>query len=389
MSTPPPSSDALAAQVAAAYILAEQNLLAGATSILRRTPADFFGQVRALQMLRQLVARILPGLASMDRVAVAMVSAASGEGVRGADAAVTRELALIGAAHGGGRGVPPVSRALGLPDEPFDLSMPHGVRAAQAIRDDIVSELQDVRRRITRLPDDIYKAIAPHGAIYQVLPNPTTPVQAQAMAWRVFASQGITGFVDRSGREWSMSAYTEMAVRTAATRAFNDSHLQRFHAIGVDYFSVPEHENPCPLCFPWQHKILTDGPNPNPDVHTDGTLAEAIAAGLFHPNCRHTLIPFFPGVSKLSPPKPWTEELAQQYRDTQRQRALERDIRAAKRRLEYAADPSTAALAQKEIRQAQARVRSFLAGKDNLPRQSRREQLDLTDAYAKLPELPR
>lgn len=385
--SPPPTADSLAAQVTAAYILAEQNLLAGATSILRRTRADMFGQLQALQLLRRLVARILPGLASMDAVAVAMVEAAAGEGVRGADAAVSRELAVIGAGHGGGRGTPPTSRALGLPEEPFDLSMPHGVRAAQAIRDDITSELFDVRRRITRLPDDIYKAIAPHGAIYQVLPNPVTAAQAQAMAWRVFASQGVTGFVDRSGREWSMSAYTEMAVRTAATRAYNDSHLQRFRAIGVDYFSVPEHENPCPLCFPWQHKILTDGPNPNPDVHTDGTLAEAIAAGLFHPQCRHTLIPFFPGRTQLSAPPEWTDELAQRYRDSQRQRAIERDIRAAKRRLEYAADSDTAALARKEIRQAQARMRLFLAGKDTLPRQSRREQLDLTDPRIKLPSL--
>ena len=65
----------------------------------------------------------------------------------------------------------------------FDLSMPHGERAAQAIRDDIVSELEDVRFRLTRLPDDVYKFIAPHGAIYQALENGVTPAQAQAMAW--------------------------------------------------------------------------------------------------------------------------------------------------------------------------------------------------------------
>jgi hypothetical protein len=226
----------------------------------------------------------------------------------------------------------------------------------------------------------VYKAIAPHGGIRQVLDNDVTPSQAQAMAWRVFTSNGITGFTDRSGRNWSMSAYTEMAVRTSSARAFNDSHLQVMTAVGIDLFTVPDDGHSCPLCFPWQGKILSVKPDPR----ADATIAEATAAGLFHPNCRHTLGPYFPAITKLPPARVWTDELAQNYKNTQRQRALEREIRSAKAQLEYATDADSKALATQDIRSAQRRLRAFLA-ETGLARQTRREQLNLANDHTKLP----
>lgn len=386
MATTPPSSDDLAAQVAAAYILAQQQILAGSTSIIRATPATVFGQLQAVSLLRRLIARVTPQLAAYDPVARLMVTSAAAEGNSTARRAVTQALATV-RSHAGHSGPPPVTpgTALGVPDEPFDFSIGHGERAAQAIARDLVSDLQDVRFRLTRLPDDVYKAIAPHGAIRQVLDNNVTPAQAQAMAWRVFTSQGITGFTDRAGRNWSMSAYTEMAVRTSSSRAFNDSHLQTMQALGVHLFSVPDTGHPCPLCFPWQHAILTDGlGTPPQDVHVDSTIEEATAAGLFHPNCRHTLIPYYPGITKLPPREPWTFERAEAYKATQRQRALERNIRQAKRQFEYAADADMRAKARADIRAAQANLRQFLA-RTGLPRQTRREQVDLANDHTKLP----
>ncbi|WP_350347254.1 phage minor capsid protein [Agromyces sp. G08B096] len=289
-----------------------------------------------------------------------------------------------GGSRGPGGGRPP-GRGLQLPDDEFfDLSMPHGERAAQAIRDDIVSELEDVRRRITRLPDDIYKMIAPHGAIYQVLSNDVTPAQAQAMAWRVFVSQGVTGFTDRSGRDWSLSAYVEMAVRTAAARAQNASHLARMRAIGVEYFTVPTSAHPCPLCFPWQGRVITAEPIPDPVIPVAGTIEQATAAGLFHPNCAHVLIPVYPGITQLEPGV-WTEELQREYTLSQRQRAIEREIRKAKRQAEYALTPEARADAIGKLRHEQARMRSFIADTGFL-RDSRREQVDLTDPRIKLPQ---
>jgi len=263
----------------------------------------------------------------------------------------------------------------------FDLSVPHGVRAEAAIRQDLVSELDDVRFRLTRLPDDIYKAITPQGAIQQVLQGNVTPAYAQAKAWRELTANGITGFTDKGGREWSLSAYVEMAVRTSVQRAYNASHIERMHALGIHYFTVPDDGHPCPMCFPWQNKVLTDGPIEHPEMPVDGTIQDAVAAGLLHPNCRHSFVPVIPGVTKLPKPRMWSMDDADRYNQTQKQRRLELNIRKAKKQVEYASDPQTAAEARAKVRKRQAAMRAFIE-ETGLVRRSRREQLNLTmDQY--------
>ncbi len=394
--TPPPSSNsgALATTIVGLYFLSEAQILGGITSILRRTPATLEGRQAAVPKIRRLVRQVVARLVSTSNDLVRqMVTAAVEEGSRDAIASVSKALAgrggftpPPGSTGGAGSGFGG-RRALTSGGDPFDFSIPHGERAAAAIRADIESELADVRFRITRLPEDVYKHIAPHGAIDQVLANNVTPVQAQAAAWRVFASQGITGFTDRSGRDWALSSYVEMAVRTASARAYNASHLARMHALGIHYFTVPGDGSPCPLCLPWEGAVLTDGPNLDLSVHTDGTIAEAVAAGLNHPNCRHVFTAYFPGVTVLPPRQTWNDELDRVYKDTQRQRALEREVRKAKRALEYTYEPVERKRAQADVTAAQAKVRQFVNAREHLMRQSRREQVNLTDAYAKLPVL--
>lgn len=384
MSQPSPSRSELTAELAALYVLSEQRLLEGASRIIRETLPTLAGQATALSRLRTLVAQIVTELVGRSSaLVVAMVNAAASEGSWDATVAVRKALERFTAGSGGGAGLPPGS-ALVPEDDPFNLSLSHGERAAQAIRDSLTDSLQDVRFRITRLPDDIYKAIAPHGAIRQVLANDVTPAQAQAMAWRVFVSQGVRGFTDKSGREWSLSAYTEMAVRTAAARAYNDSHLARMRALGVRYFTVAAHLGSCPLCLPWQNAIISDGVIENPELDVKGTLDEAIFAGLFHPNCEHTLLPVFPGVTVLDAPQLWDADRQVAYELTQTQRRLELAVRKAKRQLEYAVSPEMRAEAWADVRAAQAKVREFVRV-HGLARQSRREQIDLTDARIKLP----
>jgi hypothetical protein len=378
-------SDGLTNQVTAAYANAEATILTRASRILQRASATFAGRTRAFAQLRRLVGTLITQLAPYDLVAGNAITQAAIEG----GSAARAQLALPQGESGPGGGIPTPPPGFGLTPEqpPFDLSMPHGERAAQAIRDDVVSSLEDVRRRITRLPDDIFKAIAPHGAIGQVLDNEITPAQAQAAAWRVFTQNGVTGFVDRAGRNWSMSAYVEMAVRTASARAFNDSHMQTMRAVGIKYFTVPSHGSTCPLCYPWQGAVLTDAANPDPTVATDGTIDEAVAAGLFHPNCRHTLAPYFPGITDLHQQPPWSDEQQAEYEDSQRQRALERDIRRAKQQAQTAITPEQRAIAVADVRKAQARMRAFIAASGRL-RQSRREQVHLAMDHIKMPHVP-
>lgn len=250
----------------------------------------------------------------------------------------------------------------------FTPRLSHAEVSAQAIRDDLISKLQSLTERITRFPDDVYKSLTADAAISQVLG--LTPEAAQQKAYTDLMSKGITGFQDSAGRNWTLSAYVEMAVRTSAQRAFNASHLDRMLSLGIEYFTVSDDGAPCPLCAPWENKILGDGPL------ADATVAEATDAGLFHPNCKHVLVAYFPGVTKLAPPHTWSDADQEAYDDSQRQRAIERDIRAAKRQQAGAFTPEQKAVAAKKVRDQQARMRDFIDTTGRV-RRSRREQLNL------------
>jgi len=399
-----PTAEAVAALVAL-HISSESALLDGITRILRRA-VSLEAARPAIRRLTLEIARrlerqvpplidevidgeLLDGAAQADRDVLDEIHQHDdGAAVRAIESRLRRALPP-GAFRGTPGGGPPRSpgNALvpaGQPND-FDFSVPHSVRAEAAIRTDLVSELQDVRRRLTRLDNDIYKVLAPQAARVQVLDVELTPAQAQAIAWRDFTSNGITGFTDRSGREWSLSAYTEMAVRTAAARAFNASHLERMQAIGVEYFSVPDTGAPCPLCLPWQGAVLTNGPIVAPEMHVDATIAEATSRGLFHPQCRHSLIAVFPDITVLPPRQTWTPAHDARYKAVQKQRRLELAIRKAKRQQENALDADMANDAKAKVRRAQKRLRDHVNSRDDLARNSRREQPHLRDAYAQIP----
>jgi hypothetical protein len=112
------------------------------------------------------------------------------------------------------------------------------------------------------------------------------------------------------------------------------------------------------------------------DPRADATLAEATVAGLFHPRCKHTLVAFIPGVSNIPAPHEWSDEDQRKYVESQRQRKLERDVRAAKRELAGAYTPEMQAQARMAVRRAQANLRAFISATGRV-RVTRREQLNL------------
>jgi hypothetical protein len=367
---PDPSFSAYLAALLALYISAEEALLGGIAGILRLTKPDIMGQLAALVKMRALAAKVTREITAREQRYIGpLVMHAVEAGKRDA-------LAAIGSAGG-----PPARLGTDLARrEPgFDFGKPHGVRSVEAIKADLISPLDNVKRRITRLPDDVYKVISPAAAGGQAFGHGYTPAQAQAYAWREFVRRGVTGFTDVSGRDWSLSAYVEMSVRTATMRAYNDSHLQVMQASGIDLFVVSSDGHPCPLCQPWENVVVCLVPD---GIHP--TIEQAIEAGLMHPNCKHVWAPFIPGITDLPPKLEWTPEMANDYNLTQKQRRLELEIRKAKKTLEYSSDPLVAATARKDVRLAQAKMRAFIDSTGFL-RQSRREQLDLANDHLKLP----
>ena len=106
-------------------------------------------------------------------------------------------------------------------------------------------------------------------------------------------------------------------------------------------------------------------------VEVAGSLPEARGKGLLHPNCRHTVSAYLPGVSRI--PEPQASRGT--YEQTQQQRYLERQVRKWKRREAAAMDEQQAKAARAKVRAYQARIRELTA-ETGLPRKSHREQLD-------------
>ncbi|MBU1110803.1 phage minor capsid protein [Patescibacteria group bacterium] len=122
--------------------------------------------------------------------------------------------------------------------------------------------------------------------------------------------QGLASLIDKGGRKWTLDRYTDMLIRTKTAEARNRGLINRVVENKYDLVQVSSHPSSCPLCAPWQSKILSLTGN------TKGypTLTEAEESGLFHPNCRHAINVYDPEISKQTRsfnPKTGKYELAE------------------------------------------------------------------------------
>ncbi|MFF5589723.1 phage minor capsid protein [Streptomyces hygroscopicus] len=247
-----------------------------------------------------------------------------------------------------------------------------------------IDDTGPVYLRILRTTVDTYRQVITRAAAAPLL-GAQTRRQAAQSALDAFADRGITGFIDRAGRSWDMRSYIEMAMRSVVGRAAVEAHSDRLGAAGVDLVIVSQAPEECPLCRPWERKILvrTGAPGARDvrvqhgtedgqmvTVRLAGSLPEARAAGLMHPNCRHSVSAYLPGVSRV----PEAQPSRGTYEDTQTQRYLERQVRKWKRRAAAAMDDQTRRAATARVRTYQGRIRE-LVDETGLPRKSHREQL--------------
>lgn len=248
------------------------------------------------------------------------------------------------------------------------------------------SRLEVLNERLTRYPQDAYQRIVALYSPQTILGAQTSRVQ-QARTVQRFLAEGITGFVDRGGRRWTVGAYAEMAGRTTVARAFNDGGVWRLGQSGINLVTISGGVDACAKCAPWIGKILsTDGrvgtfelpsavSGEMVTVTVEGTIDQARAAGWGHPNDRCKITGYQPG---LSVPQAGFQYDEAADKERQRQRELEREVRAAKRREASALTDTDRRKAARDVADAQATLRSF-ARETGRPRQYYREQLRFAD----------
>lgn len=251
-------------------------------------------------------------------------------------------------------------------------------RKLNVLTEAVKEDLDSANRAVYRKMDDIYRQTV-FKATYKMSSGALTLQQAVDEASKELLSQGIKCIQYKNGAQVDVVSYVEMAIRTASQRArmLGEGAFRDKHQLWL--VRVSSHTATCSLCQPWQGKILIDDvfSHPSEDFLQVNAgkyklVSEAIKAGLFHPNCRHTLYTYYPGDREPIVASP--EESARLYKAEQKLRALERSIRQVKREVAVAIDPENQEQAKKKLRQYQAQLRDHLKQNPELKRNRWREK---------------
>lgn len=113
--------------------------------------------------------------------------------------------------------------------------------------------------------------------------------------------EGVTAFVDKAGRNWSLHTYCSMVARTTSRQAEILSVLTTDPA--HDLYKISSHGTTCGLCAPYEGRVYSkSGTDPDfpPLASAFGKIDPAGPGDLsntwlnIHPNCLHVLLPWTP-----------------------------------------------------------------------------------------------
>lgn len=162
----------------------------------------------------------------------------------------------------------------------------------------VMAELQSAL--IGRIEPDVYRRVgleqvalqqATGRGAYKILPG-----FAEALR-----REGVTAFVDKAGRRWSLHTYCSMVSRTTSRQAEVLAVLTADP--GQDLYQISSHSTACPLCAPYEGRVYSkSGTDPDfpPLAAAFGKVDPSGPDDLantwlnIHPNCRHVLLPWTP-----------------------------------------------------------------------------------------------
>jgi len=181
-----------------------------------------------------------------------------------------------------GSGVAKVRAVLNRPrDEDFSTLHTEAVRL---IGENMSLRMEDAITRIGRQVEDIFREAGLNALQEGTLLGETRREVTRRMIADL-EKRGVAAFVDKSGRQWTLSSYGEMVARTTSREAVNAGVENEAAALGEDLVQVSSHADPCPLCEPWEDTILSLSGQSSEYP----SLQDAEDDGLFHPNCIHSI----------------------------------------------------------------------------------------------------
>ncbi len=111
--------------------------------------------------------------------------------------------------------------------------------------------------------------------------------------------EGVTAFVDKAGRRWSLHTYGAMVCRTTSRQAEVLSVLTADEE--QDLYKISSHATTCPVCAPFEGRVYSrSGTDPDfpPLADAFGKIDKSGPNDLantylnIHPNCLHILAPW-------------------------------------------------------------------------------------------------
>lgn len=250
----------------------------------------------------------------------------------------------------------------------------------EALISTVNNDLNKAQYSVLRKMDDVYRQTIFKSHMY--LQNGVKTLnQAIDMTTKDFLEKGINSIEYKNGAKVNIASYAEMCLRTASHRATLLGEGKKRDEYGIHLVVVSAHGNTCKHCEPWQGQILIDDIFSHPSKEYIGQykvkyklLSEAIDKQFLHPNCRHSLITYFEGITSL-PKVPDGKEAIRVYEAEQRQRALERQIRKWKRIEAGSIDEENKYKANKAIRNLEKQLREHLDKNKELRRNRNREKI--------------
>lgn len=244
-----------------------------------------------------------------------------------------------------------------------------------ALQEVVTNDLKKAQMSVLRKMDDVYRQTIFKTHVY-LQSGAKTINQAIDMATKEFLEKGINSITYKDGKQVNIASYAEMCLRTASQRATFLGEGKKRDEYGIHLVVVTAHANTCKMCEPWQGKVLID------DIFSHGTkedgdyplLSEVVGKGFLHPNCRHTLATYFPGITRL-PVAPNGEDAIKLYEAEQKQRYYERQLRKWKRFKAGTCDKENKELANKKVKELEKTLKNHLENNRELRRNHYREKI--------------
>ncbi|MGM0215453.1 hypothetical protein IGI42_003047 [Enterococcus sp. AZ109] len=213
-------------------------------------------------------------------------------------------------------------------------------RKMNTLLNSVERDMKKAEHAVLRFANDQYRKIIFDAQVY-ANSGAATYEKAVDMATKDFMNRGINCIEYKNGARVNIAAYADMAIRTAAKRAYLQGEGIKRQEWGVHTVIMNKRFNACPLCLPFEGKVLID------DVWSGGSakdgpyplMSTAISAGLYHPNCKDIHTTYFPGVS--TPPNDRRNKKA--LKKIQQRQRIENQLNHAdiqKRRFERLSDHS-------------------------------------------------